>query len=58
MEAYENGRQILTLNTHHGLYTSTRLWHGIANCPARWQREIEKFLNGICEVTNQNVKWW
>ncbi|XP_011699197.1 PREDICTED: uncharacterized protein K02A2.6-like [Wasmannia auropunctata] len=43
----EQDREILTLNTHKGLYKCNRLMYGIASAPAIWQRIIENILNGI-----------
>ncbi|XP_043249938.1 uncharacterized protein K02A2.6-like [Colletes gigas] len=47
MEVHPEDREILTLNTHRGLFKCTRLLYGIASAPAIWQREIEKVLQGI-----------
>lgn len=43
----ESDKEILTLNTHKGLYRSNRLMYGVASAPAIWQRTIESILNGI-----------
>lgn len=43
----EQDKEILTLNTHKGLYRSNRFMYGIASAPAIWQRTIENILNGI-----------
>ncbi|XP_011883552.1 PREDICTED: uncharacterized protein K02A2.6-like [Vollenhovia emeryi] len=47
MEVREEDRELITLNTHKGLFRSTRLVYGIASAPAIWQREIENILQGI-----------
>lgn len=61
----EQDKEILTLNTHKGLYRSNRLMYGIASAPAIWQRTIENILNGIpgvavflddIRVTGKNVE--
>lgn len=43
----ESEREILTLNTHKGLYQCNRLMYGVAAAPAIWQRTIENILSGI-----------
>jgi len=43
----ESDKEILTLNTHKGLYRCNRLMYGVAAAPAIWQRTIENILNGI-----------
>ncbi|XP_058840747.1 uncharacterized protein K02A2.6-like [Topomyia yanbarensis] len=47
MEVAPDDREILTLNTHRGLYRPNRLMYGIASAPAIWQRQIETILQGI-----------
>lgn len=47
MEVRPEDRHLLTLNTHKGLYESTRLMYGIASAPAIFQREIENILKDI-----------
>lgn len=47
MEVHPDDREMLTLNTHRGLYKCTRLLYGIASAPAIWQREIENILKDI-----------
>ncbi|XP_058840923.1 uncharacterized protein K02A2.6-like [Topomyia yanbarensis] len=47
MEVAPEDREILTLNTHRGLYRPNRLMYGIASATAIWQRQIETILQGI-----------
>ncbi|XP_024890212.1 uncharacterized protein K02A2.6-like [Temnothorax curvispinosus] len=47
LEVRPEDRELLTLNTHKGLYQSTRLLYGIASAPAIWQRKMEEVLEGI-----------
>ncbi|XP_029171893.1 uncharacterized protein K02A2.6-like [Nylanderia fulva] len=51
MEIHPADRELLTLNTHRGLYKCTRLLYGIASAPAIWQKEIETVLKGIPGVS-------
>lgn len=51
LEVREEDRELLTLNTHRGLFRSTRLMYGIASAPAIWQREIENRLRNIPGVS-------
>ncbi|XP_062715253.1 uncharacterized protein K02A2.6-like [Aedes albopictus] len=51
LEVEEGDQEVLTLNTHKGLYRPTRLMYGIASAPAIWQRLMEQILNGIPGVT-------
>ncbi|XP_029165366.1 uncharacterized protein K02A2.6-like [Nylanderia fulva] len=51
LEVREEDRELLTLNTHKGLFRSTRLMYGIASAPAIWQREIENILGDIPGVS-------
>lgn len=39
-------REILTLNTHKGLFRPTRLIYGISCAPSIWQNTIEQILQG------------
>jgi len=43
----KSDKEILTLNTHKGLYQCNRLMYGVAAAPAIWQRTIENILSGI-----------
>lgn len=51
LEIHPDDRHLLTLNTHRGLYRSNRLMFGVASAPAIWQREMEKILQGIPQIT-------
>ncbi|KAK9681269.1 Reverse transcriptase (RNA-dependent DNA polymerase) [Popillia japonica] len=51
LELTPESRELLTLNTHMGLYQPTRLMYGIASAPAIWQRQIESILKYIPGVT-------
>nr|XP_029723943.1 uncharacterized protein K02A2.6-like [Aedes albopictus] len=51
LEVAPEDREILTLNTHRGLYRPNRLMYGISSAPAIWQRQIEIILQGIEGVT-------
>lgn len=51
LEVREEDRALLTLNTHKGLFRSTRLMYGIASAPAIWQREMENILRDIPGVS-------
>jgi len=43
----KHSREILTLNTHKGLYTTNRLAFGISPSPSIWQRKMEQILSDI-----------
>ena len=43
----ESSRELLTLDTHRGLYQYTRLPYGIKTAPSLWQRAVENVLSGI-----------
>ena len=47
MQLDEPSRNILTLNTHKGLYRPTRLAFGIKSATGIFQRAVEKRLKGI-----------
>jgi len=47
LEIRPEDRELLTLNTHKGLYRLTRLMYGVASAPAIWQRTIESILKDI-----------
>ncbi|KAL6480987.1 hypothetical protein MHYP_G00090670 [Metynnis hypsauchen] len=46
----EESRRYVTINTHKGLYTYTRLPFGVAPSPAIFQRTMEGILGGIPNV--------
>jgi transposase InsO family protein len=43
----EASQQLVTINTHKGLFRYTRLPYGIASSPAIWQRFVEQVLSGL-----------
>ncbi|XP_055714912.1 uncharacterized protein K02A2.6-like [Phlebotomus papatasi] len=47
LELREQDRDVLTLNTHKGLYQPTRLMYGVASAVAIWQRVMEAMLHDI-----------
>nr|XP_012137589.1 PREDICTED: uncharacterized protein K02A2.6-like [Megachile rotundata] len=47
LEIRPEDRELLTINTHKGLYKPTRLMYGVASAPAIWQRTIENILKDI-----------
>ena len=47
MEVNESCRELLTINTHKGLYQYNRLQFGVASAPTVWQRAMEQVLQGI-----------
>ncbi|XP_062542315.1 uncharacterized protein K02A2.6-like [Armigeres subalbatus] len=51
MGVREEDQQVLTLNTHLGLFQPTRLMYGVASAPAIFQREISQILQGIPGVS-------
>lgn len=46
----EENCELLTLNTHIGLFRPSRLMYGVASAPAIFQKTIEKILEGIPNV--------
>ena len=46
-EVDDESKELLTLNTHRGLFTVNRLAFGVASAPAIWQRKMEQILQGI-----------
>lgn len=47
MEVDEVSRNLLTINTHKGLFCFNRLPFGIASAPAIWQRAMDQVLTNI-----------
>ena len=47
LPVHENSKELVTINTHKGLYTYNRMPFGIASAPAICQRTIEEVLQGI-----------
>lgn len=47
IELEENSQQYVTINTHLGLYTYTRLPYGISAAPAIFQATMDKLLQGL-----------
>lgn len=50
IEADDETKQILTLNTHKGLYTFNRICPGIKSAPGAFQQTLNKILSGIADV--------
>ncbi|XP_071635762.1 retrovirus-related Pol polyprotein from transposon 17.6 isoform X1 [Temnothorax longispinosus] len=50
MEVSPEDQHLLTLNTHKGLYRSTRLMYGGASAPAIWQQKIEYILKDLLGI--------
>ncbi|XP_046145704.1 uncharacterized protein K02A2.6-like [Osmia bicornis bicornis] len=51
LEIRSEDRELVTLNTHKGLYRCTRLLYGIASAPAIWQRQMKNLLRDIPGVS-------
>ena len=47
LECEDRLKELLTINTHRGLYCYNRLLYGISSAPAIWQRPIDQILQGI-----------
>ncbi|XP_055701834.1 uncharacterized protein K02A2.6-like [Phlebotomus papatasi] len=51
LEVREEDRELLTLNTHKGLYQPTRLMYGVASAVGIWQRLMDSELRDIPGVS-------
>uniref|UniRef100_A0A1Y1K6Q2 RNA-directed DNA polymerase n=1 Tax=Photinus pyralis TaxID=7054 RepID=A0A1Y1K6Q2_PHOPY len=51
IEVDEESKQLLTISTHKGLYECNRLAYGVASAPGLFQREMEKLMQGLDNVT-------
>nr|VZI05682.1 unnamed protein product [Spirometra erinaceieuropaei] len=47
VEAAPESRELLTINTHHGLFQNTRLPFGVKTTPALFQQTMNAMLSGI-----------
>ena len=47
LPVHDDSKELVTINTHEGLYRYNRMPFGIASAPAIWQRTIEQVLQGI-----------
>nr|XP_012149735.1 PREDICTED: uncharacterized protein K02A2.6-like [Megachile rotundata] len=47
LEIRPEDRELLTINTHKGLYKPTQLMYGVASAPAIWQRTIKNISKDI-----------
>ena len=50
MNLEESSRELVTMNTHKGLYRYTRLPFGVASAPAMFQKTMEVVLQGLPNV--------
>ena len=47
LELEKESQELVTINTHKGLYKYTRLPFGVASAPAIFQRTMESLLQGL-----------
>lgn len=50
MSLEDSSREIVTINTHRGLYRYTRLPFGVASAPALFQQVMDTVLQGLPKV--------
>ena len=50
MSLEESSRELVTINTHRGLYMYTRLPFGVASAPAVFQKTMDTVLQGLPKV--------
>ncbi|XP_052814094.1 uncharacterized protein K02A2.6-like [Mya arenaria] len=50
LELDDDSKELLTINTHRGLYRYNRSVYGISSLPAIWQRTMDTILQGIPRV--------
>ena len=50
LELDEHAQELLTINTHRGLYRYTRLHFGVSSAPAMFQAVLEHILRGMGRV--------
>lgn len=50
LDAYEESKKIVMINTHKGLYKVNRLPFGVASAPLLFQRTMENILRGLAGV--------
>ena len=47
MEVSDDSKELLTINTHKGLFQYNRLVYFVASAPSIWQRTVDQVLQGI-----------